>query len=310
MKRNVIALAFLLLANTWGRAFQENEGFVQVPGGKVWYRMVGTGKRPPLIVVHGGPGLSHQYLANLEEQAKNRPVLFYDQLGCGKSDRPHDASLWTLERSCEELDALRDALGITKCYLYGHSFGSIIASEFVLNGAKNVKGLVLAAPALNMPRLYKDVNDLRSQMPIEDSVALEKGAISGDLSDAAYQRSLQRFYDLHFCLTVPAPVDLQQSLTTANTDVANAFVGKCEFKLEGCLQHYDATPRLGQLHLPVLLVCGEKDFATETTVGTYRKAIKGSRMVVLAGTSHCGNLEKPEEYNALISKFLLGLDKR
>jgi proline iminopeptidase len=272
--------------------------------------MVGASKRPPLIVIHGGPGLSHQYLANLEAQAKDRPVLFYDQLGCGKSDHPHDASLWTLERSCEELDALRNALGIHSCYLYGHSFGSVVATEYLLDGAKGVKGMILAGPALNLPRMYNDINDMRGQMSIADSVALEKGTISGDLSQPAYNEALQRFHTLHFCMTEPIPADLQQSLTDANSDVIKTFVGPCDFKLEGRLQNYDATPRLRQLHTPVLLMCGDKDLATPSTVETYHRAIKGSRMIILAGTSHCGNLEMPKEYNALISSYLLGLDKR
>src|SRR5690349_4700152 len=102
------------------------EGYINVEGGKVWYRLVGSGSKPPLVCLHGGPGVPHDYLAPLEPLAKDRPVLFYDQLGCGKSDRPTGDQYWTIEHYVKELKQVRAALGIKSCYLYGHSWGSIL----------------------------------------------------------------------------------------------------------------------------------------------------------------------------------------
>src|SRR5690349_15871298 len=105
-----------------------DEGYVNVIGGKVYYKVIdhgGTGT--PLIVVHGGPGVPHQYLQSLEELANDRPVIFYDQLGCGKSDRPTGDQLWIPRRFAREIGAIREELGITECFILADSWGAIPA---------------------------------------------------------------------------------------------------------------------------------------------------------------------------------------
>src|SRR5215470_16812143 len=98
------------------------EGYIAVEGGRVWYRIVG-GERTgvPLLTLHGGPGYPHDYLEPLEKLADSRPVIFYDQLGCGKSDRPADRALWTAGRFVEELAVVRAALGLDRVHLFGNS---------------------------------------------------------------------------------------------------------------------------------------------------------------------------------------------
>ena len=98
------------------------EGTVQVSGGNIWYRVVGAGKKGvPLLTVHGGPGAPHEYLNPLKALAEERPVVFYDQLGCGHSDRPSDPALWTVEHFVEELDLLRKALYLNQVPILGQS---------------------------------------------------------------------------------------------------------------------------------------------------------------------------------------------
>src|SRR5689334_14974423 len=111
----IISLALLSLAAGCANTGTRNvkEGYVNVNGGRVWYRMVGGDNRfarTPLLVVHGGPGIPHDYLTPLEALADVRPVIFYDQLGCGRSDHPTDDSLWNVPRSVAELQQVRDAL--------------------------------------------------------------------------------------------------------------------------------------------------------------------------------------------------------
>ena len=104
-------------------AERNKEGYVDVPGGKIWYEIVGGGNGLPLITLHGGPGSTHFGFEPLKALAEDRSVVFYDQLGCGNSDRPDDASLWKVERFVEELHILRDALGLDRCHILGHSWG-------------------------------------------------------------------------------------------------------------------------------------------------------------------------------------------
>jgi proline iminopeptidase len=110
------------------------EGFVEVPGGKVWYRIVGDNDdAAPLLCLHGGPGFTHYYLEPLEALAEHRRVIFYDQLGCGRSDRPDDLSLWTVDRFVEELAQVREALHLDRLHLFGSSWGGMLAMQYVLD---------------------------------------------------------------------------------------------------------------------------------------------------------------------------------
>ncbi len=111
------------------KSIQPGEGHVTVNGGKIWYRIVGSGKGTPVLVLHGGPGFPSDYLQPLEALGDERPVVFYDQLGCGKSDRPEDPKLWRAQRFVEELAEVRNALGLERIHLYGHSWGTMLAVD-------------------------------------------------------------------------------------------------------------------------------------------------------------------------------------
>ncbi len=136
-----------------------------VEGGNIWYQIVGTGKGLPLLTLHGGPGFPHDYLETLAALGDERPVIFYDQLGCGKSDRPSDLSLWRTGRFVRELMQLREALGLERFHLLGHSWGTMLAVEYLLAGGTGVERLILASPALSMPRWIEDARRLRNAPP-------------------------------------------------------------------------------------------------------------------------------------------------
>src|SRR5258707_13101732 len=117
----------------------EAEGFIEVGGGRVWYRSVGPGGPGggadgaggvPLLCLHGGPGFTHYYLEPLEALADRRQVIFYDQLGCGRSDRPEDVALWTVERFVEEVAQVRAALGLERLHLVGKSWGGMLGIQY------------------------------------------------------------------------------------------------------------------------------------------------------------------------------------
>src|SRR5712691_6871079 len=106
------------------------EGYVDVPGGRVWYMGQGSGDGVPVLILHGGPGAASYYMQPLADRlAAHRPAIVYDQLGCGRSDIPDDTSLWTVDRSVAEVDAVRAALGLDRCHLLGQSWGGWLAIE-------------------------------------------------------------------------------------------------------------------------------------------------------------------------------------
>src|SRR5262245_56578273 len=123
MKR-ALAIGWVLLAllGCAPRGISTREGYLQVPGGRVWYRIVGSGHRTPLLLLHGGPGAPSYYLEPLAKLAADRPVVFYDQLGCGRSDQPNDSTLWTIDHFVAELAEVRKQLGLGRVHLLGTSW--------------------------------------------------------------------------------------------------------------------------------------------------------------------------------------------
>ena len=132
-----------------------DEGTIAVPGGRVWYRSVGEGGTP-LLCLHGGPGFTHYYLESLEALGDRRRVIFYDQLGCGRSDRPDDPSLWTVERFVEELAQVRAALGLDHLHLFGSSWGGMLAMQYVLDRRPDLVSLTLCGSPASMIRWVSD----------------------------------------------------------------------------------------------------------------------------------------------------------
>ena len=141
------------------------EGYVEVPGGRVWYRIVGT-DRPgtPVLCLHGGPGMPHDYLEPLEDLAASRPVVFYDQLGCGRSDRPADDSLWNTERFVEELAVVGAALGLERPHLFGNSWGGWLALQYILDRKPPLASLILSSSPPSVPRWISDCAELRAEL--------------------------------------------------------------------------------------------------------------------------------------------------
>src|SRR5712664_584759 len=145
----------------------DREGYLHTLDGKVWYRIAGAGNTAiPLLTLHGGPGYPHDYLEPLEQLAGERPVIFYDQLGCGKSDKPDNLALWRVDRFVRELSEVRAALGLERLHLFGHSWGTMLAVDYLLAGGSAVS-LILASPALCIPRWLADAAVYRATLPAE-----------------------------------------------------------------------------------------------------------------------------------------------
>lgn len=283
-------------------------GFIAVEGGRVAYEIHGTGTRTPLLVLHGGPGIPHDYLQNLEQLGDERPVIFYDQLGCGRSDRPGDAALWTRERFARELGAVRAALGLDEVVLYGHSWGSILAVDYLAGrgGAKpaGVRGAILAGPALSIPRWMEDSRRLIAALPQETAAAILEGERTGATDTDAFHAATQEFYKRHVCRSDPWPPELERAFAGMGAEVYAAMNGPTEFTITGPLRSVDVTGELRALHLPLLFTCGEHDEATPESTRVYAELAPHAELVVIEGAAHVANYDRPEAYmQALRSWF-------
>ena len=142
-------------------------GYVPFRGYRTWYETAGDlSSGVPVVLLHGGPGIPGGAYAQLMAQlADRRPVVRYDQLGCGRSDRPNDPSLWRVQTFVDELTALRDALGLDRVHLLGHSWGGMLAIEYLLTTPTGVQSLVLSSSLCNTRFWVEEARRLRNAMP-------------------------------------------------------------------------------------------------------------------------------------------------
>jgi proline iminopeptidase len=282
----------------------EKQGYIKVPGGKVWYQIAGNKKGIPLIVVHGGPGFPHYSLRPLDNLCNERQIVFYDQLGCGKSDRPRDISLWKKERFVKELQEVIAFLKLEKYHILGNSWGSMLATEYALTKPSGLISLILSGPFLSVPRWINDANALRKKLPEAIQDILSKHELSGTTNSKEYEKAALEFYKRHLCRIYPFPKLMRKASKEAGVDVYDTMWGPSEFYCTGNLKGHDLTSRLCEIKIPVLLTCGKYDEATPKTVKYYESLFPNAQMVVFKNSAHMAILEETEIYVKTVRKFL------
>lgn len=238
------------------------EGFVPFRGYKTWYRIVGkdTPGKHPLVCLHGGPGAPHDYLEPLEDMAATgRRVVFYDQLGCGNSDHPHDPSMWTPALFVDELATLRRELGLDRIHLLGQSWGGMLAMEYMLTKPKGVVSLTLASTGASIPEWGAEADRLRAELPSDVQATLKKHESAGTTGDPAYEEAMMAFYTRHVCrLDFPWPGYIMRTMEKlmADPEVYATMWGPSEFFITGTLKTWDVSRRLKAITTPTLVTSG------------------------------------------------------
>jgi len=300
----LIMLAFTLLSGCDKKGLQPGTGFVDVDGGKVWYHIYGEGNATPLLVIHGGPGIPSYYLTALKVLASERPVVFYDQLGAGRSPAANDTTLWNVERFVREIGHVREALGLDEIHLYGHSWGSQLAAEYMLTNPKGVKSLILAGPSLSLPRWEQDGRILLSTMDDSTQMIIKSHEDAGTTDAPEYQDAVFEFYKMYLARKQPWPGDLDSALSTMNPELYGYMLGPSEFTITGTLKDFDVTDRLGEIRVPTLISIGEYDEVRPETAKFYASRIPNSRVVVVPGAGHLTFIDNIESDAKNISGFL------
>ena len=289
------------------RSDEASEGFAQVPGGRVWWTRVGTGSGTPLLLLHGGPGAAHYYLLPLAALADERPVIFYDQLGCGQSDSPQDTSIYTIQRSVDEVDAVRRELGLEEIILYGHSWGAMLAIEYLCQGrGSGVRKLVLAGALASVPQFVAGTRRLLAQMPNHAGERILELDAAGGSGSPEYRALVQGFYDLYICRRKPLPREVQETYDMLSKSIAYRVMnGPNELTVTGVIRDWDRRSDLSHIQLPTYITTGEFDEVTLDCHQTIERAIKGSQLQIFAGCSHLTMNEKPREYVSAVRRFLV-----
>lgn len=286
----------------------ESEGFIDVDGGRVWYTRTGAGSGLPLLCVHGGPGFAHGSIRSLTDLA-DREVIFYDQLGCGRSDKCDDDSLLTLERFVGEIDRIRDRLYLDELHLFGTSWGSTIAAAYAMGQSDGLTGLVLSSPLISTPRWVEDALALRAELPSNVRDELDRHERGGYTRCPEYVAAMLVYYKRHVCRLDPWPAVLEDAFANSAFEVYEKMWGPSEFHPTGTLLGLDLSPGLPDINATTLFVCGEHDEATPATVEDFARSVKDARFEVVRDASHMPLLEKPETYLGLLRDFLRSVDE-
>ena len=282
------------------------EGYIPVTGGNIWYKIVGENrKKIPLLILHGGPGAPHDYLEPLEALSDERPVIFYDQLGCGNSDRPRNISLWTVERFVNELEQVRTYLGLDKMHLLGQSWGTMLAVDFIIaKKPKGVESLILSGPCLSSSRFISDQKIYLLELPDTLQRIISEGEASGCFGSKEYQDAMMTYYKIHMCRLDPWPDCMNRTFEKFGTEVYEQMWGPSEFTITGTLKDYEREDMLKKISVPTLFTCGRYDEATPSSTAYYHSMLPGSEIVIFEDASHQHHLEKTGEYLEVVRNFI------
>ncbi len=291
------------------------EGTIPFKGYETWYRVIGEQEEPgkfPLLCLHGGPGAAHDYLESLEAMADTgRRVIFYDQLGCSRSSIPESRpEMWTVELFVEEVDAVRQALGLDEIHLLGQSWGGMLAMEYALTRPAGLESLTVASSPASMIQWVEEANRLREDLPPDVQQTLLRHEAAGTYTHPEYLAAMQVFYDRHVCRVVPNPEFVRRSFASieVNPEVYHTMNGPSEFHVIGTLKEWDIIPRLGEIDVPTLVTSGRFDEATPLIAGTVHEGIRGSRWEIFEQSAHMPHAEEPERYMQVLDAFFRSVE--
>jgi L-proline amide hydrolase len=281
------------------------EGYVEFRGYRTWYRFVGdlNTSVTPLLALHGGPGSTHNYFAPLEGLATERPVVLYDQIGCGKSNRPDDIE-WSVDVFRDEVGAIRDQLGLERIHLLGTSWGGMLAQEHVLAGAGGIVSLTLSSTLANLALWNEEQLRLRDALSPDVIEVLDRHERAGTYDDPEYEEAMEAYFDRHFYRGPKPRAELDAMAAQKATDVYRAMQGPNEWTTTGALKGWDTRERLHEIDVPTLVVRGRYDMCTEPIAAELVDGIRGAREVVFEHSSHTPVLEETDRYLEVVGEFL------
>jgi L-proline amide hydrolase len=292
------------------------EGTISFNEWSTWYRVTGdlNAGMTPLVVVHGGPGCTHDYLLALTAIAESgRPVVHYDQLGGGRSTHLPDrgGDFWTVQLFLDELDNLLDSLGIADDYhLLGQSWGGMLGAEHAIRQPTGLRSAILSNSPASMALWASEAKILRGQLPPDVEATLDRHEADGTTEDPEYLAASQVYYDEHVCRVVPNPPEVVRTFEflTEDPTVYHTMNGPNEFFCIGTLRNWSVVDRVQHIVAPTLLLSGRFDEATPATVQPFFDAIPDVRWEIFEASSHMPFIEERERYLSVVEDFLVQHD--
>ena len=281
---------------------------IDVGGGhKVWTKKIGSGQ-VKVLLLHGGPGFSHDYFECFEDFLTPAGIEFYyyDQLGCGNSDHPNDDRLWTVPRYLEEVEMVRKGLGLDNFVLYGHSWGGMLGIEYALKYGQHLSRLVISDMTASIPDYVRHVNAIRAELSAADRATLAKYEAIKKYDDPAYLAVMDKVYHAHVLRLKDWPEPVPRALGKANQHIYNLMQGPNEFAITGTFRNWDRWADLPRIKTPTLVMGAKYDEMDPEQVRREGRLIRGARTWISDKGSHLCMWDDQAAYFAALVPFLLG----
>jgi len=321
MKRLLLPALLVLAVLTSPAAAQsaiypQQEGYVDAHGVLIYYKALGVG--PPLVVLHGGPGASHDYfLPHLLPLARTNRLIFIDERGSGRSQRLQDTSLYTVEGDVEDVEAVRVALHLGKISLLGHSCGGVLAQAYALKYQQNLSHLILNSTFASTREMNAVLAREKAAMPAAKLARLnelEAAGLFGKGELWEHGRYLAEYETLawgpgYFPFLYGARPDSNYDPAAGNAptnwELYRAMWGSDgEFVIDGNLKSVEYVDRLPTLHVPTLIVVGDHDECDPSLSKEMHEKIAGSKLVILPNSGHMNFVDQPEMWQKTVEGFL------
>jgi proline iminopeptidase len=320
MKKALLALILALAASvaaaqTAPAVYPQQQGFIDAHGVLIYYVEFGTGS--PLVVLHGGPGASHDYfLPYLLPLARTHRLIFIDERGSGRSQRLQDASLYTVEADVEDIEAVRVALHLGKISLLGHSCGGVLAQAYALKYQRNLSHLILNSTFPSTRQMNEVLAQEKAQMPLAKLTRLnelEQAGLFGKGEPWEHGRYPAEYEQLawgagYFPFLYGARPDATYDPAggaPTNWELYRAMWGSHgEFVIDGNLKSVEYVDRLPSIHVPTLVLVGDHDECAPSLSKEMHEKIAGSKLVILPNAGHMNFVDQPGLWQQAVSDFL------
>jgi proline iminopeptidase len=289
---------------------------IQTPAGsfKVWTKRFGTNPRIKVLLLHGGPAMTHEYMECFESFFPLEGYEFYeyDQLGSYYSDQPTDSSLWTVERFVEEVEQVRKAIGAdsTNFYILGNSWGGILAMEYALKYQQNMKALIVSNMMASCPEYGRYAEEVLAKQ-MDPTVLKEIKAIEakGDFANPRYMELLMpNFYAQHLCRLSEWPEPLSRSIKHLNSTIYTMMQGPSEFGIGGRLTNWDIKARLKEIRIPTLMIGAKFDTMDPKAMEEQSKLVQKGRYLYCPNGSHLSMWDDQQIFMGGVIKFINDVD--
>ncbi|MBK9380022.1 MAG: proline-specific peptidase family protein [Chitinophagaceae bacterium] len=282
---------------------------------KVWTKRFGNNPRIKILLLHGGPAMTHEYMECFESFFPKEGFEFYeyDQLGSYYSDQPKDSSLWTIERFVEEVEQMRQAIGAdsTNFFVLGNSWGGILAMEYALKYQQHLKGLLVANMMASAPEYGKYAADVLSKQ-MDPAVLAEVREIEAkaDFANPRYMELLiPHFYQQHLCRLKEWPDGFNRTMKHANSEIYVMMQGPSEFGIAGRLAQWDIKNRLKEVKVPTLMIGAKHDTMDPKAMEEQSKLVQKGRYLYCPNGSHLAMWDDQQVFMNGVIQFIKEVDE-